>query len=110
IRVSSIDAPELGQKWGRPARNFAGELVLGKEVAVHQVDVDQYGRVVACLIFPDGTDFARAMVSRAATHSTTCATALIWVIEILAKAKADHRAFRVSAEVSGRRNSGRLSA
>lgn len=63
IRVSSIDAPEMEQGWGRPARDFARELVDGGVVSVREVDRDQYGRVIAQLTLSDGRDFARTMVS-----------------------------------------------
>ncbi len=62
--MPSIDAPEMEQDWGPPARDFARELVLGKEVQVQRVDRDQYGRTVARLTLPDGRDFARLMVVR----------------------------------------------
>ena len=61
IRVSGIDAPELGQTWGPAARSFATTL-LGGRVVVERVDRDQYGRTVAQVQLSDGRDLAREMV------------------------------------------------
>src|SRR4051794_16293336 len=61
VRVSSIDAPELGQTWGPAAKAFATEL-LGNHVYVERVDRDQYGRIVAKVHLGDGRDLGREMV------------------------------------------------
>jgi endonuclease YncB( thermonuclease family) len=62
LRVSSIDAPEIAQSWGTPARDFARRLLVSSIVTVQPVDQDQYGRTVARLTLSDGRDFARIMV------------------------------------------------
>lgn len=47
VRLSGIDAPELGQPWGIQARTALRRLVAGREVRVEVVDRDRYGRMVA---------------------------------------------------------------
>ena len=44
IRLVSIDAPELGEPFGRVARDRLGELTVGRMVAVQLRDRDRYGR------------------------------------------------------------------
>jgi micrococcal nuclease len=61
IRLHGIDAPEMGQPFGRRAREFAGDLVAGREVEVTRVDTDRYGRMVA-LIEVDGRVLNHEMV------------------------------------------------
>src|SRR3954452_22199280 len=61
VRVSSIDAPELGQTWGSAAKSFVTEL-LGTHVELERVDRDRYGRVVAKVQLSDGRDLGREMV------------------------------------------------
>ena len=47
IRLAEIDAPERGQPFGELARKQLANMVDGKDVAVHQIDTDRYGRIVA---------------------------------------------------------------
>jgi micrococcal nuclease len=46
IRLFGIDAPESHQAFGSKAKQFASELVFGKQVRVVKQDIDRYGRVV----------------------------------------------------------------
>jgi endonuclease YncB( thermonuclease family) len=61
IRLSWIDAPELGQAFGNVSREALAELVAGKTVQVEQVDIDRYGRTVGT-VFVDGRDVCLAQV------------------------------------------------
>jgi endonuclease YncB( thermonuclease family) len=63
IRVSSIDAPERRQSYGADAWTEASRL-LGDQasVALHAVEHDRYGRLVARVTLADGRDLAREMV------------------------------------------------
>ncbi len=47
IRLFGIDCPELGQDFGRRAKEFTSAMVFGKQVHIEEVDYDDYGRVVA---------------------------------------------------------------
>jgi micrococcal nuclease len=62
IRLSGIDAPELGQAFGRRAKEYTSSLVYGRDVAVHPEERDRFGRLVA-RVFVDGRDVAREIVA-----------------------------------------------
>lgn len=49
VRLAGIDAPELGQAYGRVARDRLRELVLRQRVQVQVHDRDRYGRDLATL-------------------------------------------------------------
>jgi endonuclease YncB( thermonuclease family) len=46
IRLNQIDAPELGQDFGRASKQSLADLVFGKEVRVVVADTDKYSRTV----------------------------------------------------------------
>jgi endonuclease YncB( thermonuclease family) len=70
IRLFGVDAPESGQRHGRPARDALASLTLGQAVTVLVVGPDRHGRAVA-RVFRDGTDVNLAMVrSGWAWHSS----------------------------------------
>jgi len=54
VRLYGIDCPELGQPYGRAAKQRAAELVFGKTVAVQGTRQDRYGRSVAWITMADG--------------------------------------------------------
>jgi micrococcal nuclease len=62
IRLEGIDAPELGQPFGRVSRDRLSELVKGKTATIHQHGKDRYGRVLASVEL-DGDDLGRRLVS-----------------------------------------------
>jgi len=47
VRLAGIDAPELGQPYGRRARQALSGFVFGKDVTLIVQDRDRYGRTVA---------------------------------------------------------------
>ena len=46
VRLNGIDCPELGQPFGRRAKQFTFNLVFGKEVSVEELGRDHYGRTI----------------------------------------------------------------
>ena len=54
VRLSDIDAPEIGQPFGRPAKRLLEDLVLDKIVRVNYTQVDKYGRLIGEVFLPDG--------------------------------------------------------
>ncbi len=62
IRLSGIDAPETGQPFGTVSRDHLRQLVLRREVVVHDLGQDKYRRTLARLEV-DGQDVAAAMVA-----------------------------------------------
>lgn len=55
IRLDGIDCPELGQDFGRRAKQYTSDLLFGRTVDVQPKSVDRYGRRVARVIV-DGRD------------------------------------------------------
>jgi hypothetical protein len=62
VRLSGIDAPETGQPFGTVSRDHLRQLVLRREVVVHDLGQDKYRRTLARLEV-DGKDVATAMVA-----------------------------------------------
>ncbi|SLM48465.1 Uncharacterized endonuclease (fragment) [Nitrospira japonica] len=62
IRLNEIDCPEKRQAYGTKAKQAASGLVFGKEVTVHTHGMDKYGRTIADVLLPDGTNVNHALV------------------------------------------------
>jgi micrococcal nuclease len=62
IRLYGVDCPEMGQDFGKKARQFTSAMVFGKVVDVKPVDTDQYGRTVAW-VSADGKSLNRELVA-----------------------------------------------
>lgn len=70
IRLYGINCPEKGQFFGANAQKFAAELVLNKEVSVHPVDTDKYGRTVAH-VFGNGISLQKQLLQNGMTQVST---------------------------------------
>lgn len=55
IRLAGIDAPELGQAYGKASRDNLAQLVAGKQVGIEGSKYDRYGRLVGAVLL-DGKD------------------------------------------------------
>ncbi len=55
IRLNGIDCPE-GQAYGTKAKQATSELVFGKEVTLKTHGKGKYGRTIADVLLPDGTN------------------------------------------------------
>ena len=62
VRLAEIDAPEIGQDFGKVSRDALAELVFGKTVEVRDDGKDRYGRWIGHLSV-DGVDVNRQMVA-----------------------------------------------
>lgn len=62
IRLNGIDCPEKGQAYGKKAKQAASALVFGKEVTLQTHGKDKYGRTVADVLLPDGTNVNQMLV------------------------------------------------
>ncbi len=54
VRLSDVDAPEMGQVFGKQARQFTERMVLGRRVQVNVALIDRHGRRVGEVIVEDG--------------------------------------------------------
>jgi endonuclease YncB( thermonuclease family) len=62
IRLSGIDCPEKGQAYGKRAKQAASELAYGKEVTLQTFGKDKYGRTIADVLLPGGTNVNHTLV------------------------------------------------
>lgn len=62
IRLSGIDCPEKGQAYGKRAKQAASALAFGKEVTLQAHGLDKYGRTLADVLLPDGTNVNHTLV------------------------------------------------
>ncbi len=62
VRLAEIDAPEIGQEYGRASREALAEMVFGKPVEVVEEGKDRYGRWVGH-VSSAGVDVNRQMVA-----------------------------------------------
>jgi endonuclease YncB( thermonuclease family) len=62
IRLSGIDCPEKGQAFGKRAKQAASALVFGKDVTLQTHGHDKYGRTLADVLLPDGTNLNHTLV------------------------------------------------
>lgn len=63
VRLADIDAPELGQPFGRAAKRELSDLCFNRTAAVEARTVDRYGRTVG-VVSCEGNDASRLMVER----------------------------------------------
>ena len=62
IRLNGIDCPEKGQAYGQKAKHAASDLAFGKQVTLQTHGLDKYGRTIADVLLPDGTNVNHALV------------------------------------------------
>jgi endonuclease YncB( thermonuclease family) len=62
VRLAEIDAPEIGQDYGKVSREVLAEMVFGKTVEVTEDGKDRYGRWIGHLS-SNGIDVNRQMVA-----------------------------------------------
>ena len=62
VRLAEIDAPELGQDFGKVSREALASMVFGKTVEVVDDGKDRYGRWIGHVLV-NGTDVNREMVA-----------------------------------------------
>ncbi|MFM8893699.1 MAG: thermonuclease family protein [Planctomycetia bacterium] len=62
IRLEGIDAPELGQPFGRVARDRLADLAKGKTATIHGHGQDRYGRLLASVEI-EREDMGRQLVA-----------------------------------------------
>jgi micrococcal nuclease len=63
IRISEIDCPENGQPFSKAAKRFTSDFCFGKNVLIVPETVDKYGRTVAHVRSPEGSDLSIEIVA-----------------------------------------------
>jgi endonuclease YncB( thermonuclease family) len=63
VRLNQIDAPELGQAYGRQSKQSLSDLCFGRQAEVREEGRDKYGRVLG-RVFCAGTDANAEQVRR----------------------------------------------
>jgi endonuclease YncB( thermonuclease family) len=61
IRLYGIDTPEIGQTFGKRAKQFTSDMVYGKTVKVETRDKDPYGRAVG-IVTVDGKSLNESLI------------------------------------------------
>src|SRR5215831_10594859 len=64
VRLNGIDCPEKGQPYGKKAKQAASALVFGKQVTLKTYGLDKYGRTIADVLLPDGTNVNHELVKQ----------------------------------------------
>jgi endonuclease YncB( thermonuclease family) len=62
VRLNGVDAPETGQPFGAQSKKFTSNLTYDKPVVVVPKTYDLYGRLVAEIILPEGTNLSHEIV------------------------------------------------
>ena len=62
IRLHGIDCPERKQAFGTKAKQVASELMFGREVTVKDHGRERFGRTIATVLLPDGTNVNHELV------------------------------------------------
>lgn len=52
VRLYGIDCPEKAQAFGQVAKQFLSNQIFGKQVEVHEKNIDRYGRTIG-IVFTD---------------------------------------------------------
>lgn len=66
IRLNGIDAPEMGQEFGKNAKKMLSNFIFAKQVRADCIEIDKYSRHVCTLYFNSGEediDINAAMVA-----------------------------------------------
>ncbi len=54
VRLADIDAPEITQPFGRPAKRLVEDLALNKVVRINYIRADKYKRLIGKVFLPNG--------------------------------------------------------
>jgi endonuclease YncB( thermonuclease family) len=62
IDLAGVDAPEIGQPWGKEVRTFVADMVRGRKIRVELVDTSDGTNQARVIV--DGEDLARLLAVR----------------------------------------------
>jgi micrococcal nuclease len=64
VRLSGIDCPERGRPFGTRAKQAVSALIFGKDVIPPDPRQNKYGRTLANMLLPDGTNVNHELVKQ----------------------------------------------
>lgn len=62
VRLQGVDCPEKNQAYGAKAKQYASNLVFGKNISVDVVSTDRYGRTIGVVKTSDGINVNLSIV------------------------------------------------
>jgi endonuclease YncB( thermonuclease family) len=79
IRLHGIDCPELKQAYGKAAKQFASDLIFGRDLYVETTSKDRYGRWIGIVKLPGNTSLNEELLKAGlAWHYTKYDQNPIW--------------------------------
>ena len=64
VILYGIDCPEMGQEFGKEARQFTDSHCYGKTITLDDRGKDKLGRMIAVVFLPDGTNLNEELVAQ----------------------------------------------
>ena len=68
VDLAGIDAPELGQPWGKEVRSFVRDMVEGSQLTVEVIEAGETGGMARVLVA--GQDLSRLLAERGLAWAT----------------------------------------
>ena len=62
LRLAEVDCPEMGQPFGKNAKQFTSSQVFGKNIIYYQTDIDRYGRIIAEVYYDSGKYLSEELI------------------------------------------------
>lgn len=78
VRLADVDAPEKGQPFGQKARSTLASLIAGRDVAVREVGVDRYGRVIGVMQLRSSARMSATRCDVPSVNETMVARGMAW--------------------------------
>ncbi|MCZ2223384.1 MAG: thermonuclease family protein [Chitinophagales bacterium] len=54
LRLAEVDCPEIGQPFGKNAKQFTSSQIFGKNIEFIETDTDRYSRTIAMIYYDNG--------------------------------------------------------
>lgn len=64
VRLDGIDCPEISTEKGKKAKQYVSDLILNKEVILHDCGPEKFGRARASIELSDGTDLTSHLIEK----------------------------------------------
>ncbi len=64
IRLANIDCPENNQPFSAKAKQFVSDAIFGRQVTIHVLNKDRYGRSIANVIYNDSLNLSQELLKQ----------------------------------------------